>query len=218
MKSKHFTVEQETFIRENAKGITTAELTKKLNCHFKTSFMATQVGNYKYRRGILSGYSNLQAMIEGGKKHRFKPGRIPGPECFQKGNHYSLATEFKKGMKPKNTLPVGSEMIKSDGYIWVKVREEGLPGRAWRKWEQKHRLLWEQANGTIPKGKKLLFKDGNPLNVTLDNLILIDNRVIGPINSKKLITQFPEITETNVAIVKLLIKANDRRKETQNEK
>jgi hypothetical protein len=39
---------------------------------------------------------------------------------------------------------------------------------------KKHIWLYEFHNGTIPKGKKLIFKDGNPLNCVLGNLALED--------------------------------------------
>ena len=37
----------------------------------------------------------------------------------------------------------------------------------------KHRWLWEQAYGEIPKGHNVQFKDNNPLNCVLENLYLI---------------------------------------------
>jgi hypothetical protein len=46
------------------------------------------------------------------------------------------------------------------------------------KWLRKHRYIWEQAYGKIPPGKALLYKDGNRLNCTLENLVLVDKAVI----------------------------------------
>lgn len=46
------------------------------------------------------------------------------------------------------------------------------------KWLRKHKYIWEQAYGKIPNGKALLYKDGNRLNCTLDNLVLVDKAVI----------------------------------------
>ena len=37
----------------------------------------------------------------------------------------------------------------------------------------KHRFIWEESNGKIPAGMNLIFKDNNPLNVKLDNLMLV---------------------------------------------
>lgn len=75
-------------------------------------------------------------------------------------------TMFKKGHSPQNYRPVGSVRINADGYIEIKVKDPGT-------WELKHRVIWEQHNGKIPKGMIVIFKDNNPLNCTLDNLLLI---------------------------------------------
>lgn len=40
----------------------------------------------------------------------------------------------------------------------------------------KHRWLWEQAHGAIPKGYNVQFKDGDTLNCVLDNLYLISRK------------------------------------------
>lgn len=75
-------------------------------------------------------------------------------------------TRFKSGHKPHNTRPVGYESVRHDGYIYIKV--EGEP-----KMVQKHRWLWKKYHGEIPKGMCVAFKDGNRLNCTIDNLMLI---------------------------------------------
>lgn len=98
---------------------------------------------------------------------------------FQKGHSYGKgrkmtesqyakckATMFKKGLTPPNLRPVGSERVNVDGYVEIKV--EGS-----RKWKLKHRVVWEEANGPIPKGYNIQFKDKNKQNVSLDNLYLI---------------------------------------------
>lgn len=78
------------------------------------------------------------------------------------------ATMFKKGSVPPNHKPIGSERIDSkDGYVWVKVAE-GL-----NCYRLKHRVVWEQHFGAIPKGMNVQFKDGNRLNLDVDNLELI---------------------------------------------
>lgn len=46
------------------------------------------------------------------------------------------------------------------------------------QWLRKHRYIWEQAYGKIPPGKALLYKDGNRLNCTLENLVLVDKSVV----------------------------------------
>ena len=101
--------------------------------------------------------------------HRFKKGSVPpnkgkkmSPEVYEKVKE----TMFKKGHSPVNHREVGSERINVDGYIEIKVAE---PNR----WKLKHRIIWEQVNGKIPKGYNVQFKNHNPQDCRIENLYLI---------------------------------------------
>ena len=100
---------------------------------------------------------------------RFSKGHIPtnkgkkvSPEAYEKMS----VTMFKKGHTPVNHREVGSERINVDGYIEIKVAE---PNR----WKLKHRIIWEQVNGEIPKGYNVQFKNHNPQDCRIENLYLI---------------------------------------------
>lgn len=60
--------------------------------------------------------------------------------------------------------PIGHEKVYADGYVWI-ITEHGR--------KQKHRVVWEQANGPIPPDHCVKFKDGNRMNCSLDNLYLV---------------------------------------------
>lgn len=75
-------------------------------------------------------------------------------------------TMFKKGYIPKNTQPVGTEVVRGDGYLW---RKTGEP----KEWKQVHRILWEQHYGPIPAGSIVSFKNKNRLDIRIENLYLI---------------------------------------------
>jgi hypothetical protein len=70
---------------------------------------------------------------------------------------------FKKGNKPHNYRPIGSERITKDGYLERKVAEP-------KTWRGVHILVWEEANGPVPAKHKIVFKDNNQLNTELNNL------------------------------------------------
>ena len=100
---------------------------------------------------------------------RFQKGHTPvnkgkriSPETYAK----CQPTMFKKGHSPVNHREVGSERINVDGYIEIKVAE---PNR----WKLKHRIIWEQVNGKIPKGYNVQFKNHNPQDCRIENLYLI---------------------------------------------
>ena len=104
------------------------------------------------------------------KKGQFKKGYIP-PNKGKKWDEYASKetqekmrrTCFKKGQIPKNHKPVGWERKTKDGYWEIKVAEP-------RTFKAKHRLLWEEHHGPIPKGVNIVFIDGNPDNITIENL------------------------------------------------
>ena len=117
-------------------------------------------------------------MLECSKRSQFKKGNKPFNKgrdrdewMSEQGREKVTMTQFKPGeVNPASpTLrPVGYESVRTEKgkkYIWIKP--EG------RRMMPKHRWLWEQAHGAIPKGYNVQFKDGNTLNCVLDNLYLI---------------------------------------------
>lgn len=104
---------------------------------------------------------------------QFKKGLIPANKgkkwnefMSHEGQQNSRKTTFKKGNIPPNHKPVGYERFTKDGYIEVKVKETNI-------FRLKHRYIWEQHNGPIPKGCNIQFKDGNRLNCSIENLYMI---------------------------------------------
>jgi hypothetical protein len=106
------------------------------------------------------------------------PGRNAG---FQKGHatwnkgikglRLSPKTEWKKGQLPHTWRPIGSTRVTADGYLERKVsdtrvtRDDYVPV---------HHLVWRMhGNGPIPAGHALVFRDGNPRNLDINNLELI---------------------------------------------
>jgi hypothetical protein len=113
-----------------------------------------------------------------GEKSRFKKGNVSHnkgkkwsefmPEASQER---SRKTQFPKRNIPLNWKPIGWERKTRDGYIEVKVRDEYGEKRV-KNFELKHRLLWEQHNGPVPKGMMIKFKDGNKENIVIENLFM----------------------------------------------
>ena len=100
---------------------------------------------------------------------QFKKGTVPpnkGKKMSAELYARCAPTMFKKGNKPHTYRPVGSERVNVDGYVEVKVADPN-------KWRLKHRVIWEEAHGPIPKGHNVQFRDGNSQNLDLGNLYLI---------------------------------------------
>src|SRR5699024_7926304 len=90
--------------------------------------------------------------IQSGRTGRFKKGQKAwnkGMKGLDLAGENGKKTQFKKGHAPLNSKPIGSERIdKKDGYILIKVKNEGLYQD---KWRLKQRVVWEQHHGKIPE-------------------------------------------------------------------
>lgn len=90
----------------------------------------------------------------------------PWSKTHAKGRHLSPASEFKRGQRPANLMPVGSVTIrktKSGRRAFVKVAE---PNR----WKERATVVWEATHGPLRKGRVVHHRDRNPLNDELSNL------------------------------------------------
>lgn len=195
-----FSEEQLTFIKKIAPGKYAAEITEMVNKQFDLELKVSQIESCKRNHNIKSGIDS-----------KFKKGNIPAnkgkkgsmsPEQYKK----CKATMFKKGSIPANARAIGSERIDKNGYVLIKIQD----GHGNKNWIRKHRYLYEQAYGEIPKGHKVIFADGNIRNFELNNLILISDAEELIMNKRKLFSESPEHTKTGVLIAKVLNKAKKR--------
>lgn len=195
-----WTDEVRAFVRENHRGISNKDLAALVNNHFDTTFTERQMESFRKNHKLQSG-------LDG----RFKPGHVPfckgrkmvdymTPEAIER----TKATRFQPGSKPHNYMPVGSEVIKSDGYWWRKIAE---PNR----WRQLHRILWEEAHGRpVPKGHYVIFLDMDRMNLAIDNLRLVTTQEHRTLNQQGLRTRDKELTEISITVAKLHEKIYDR--------
>lgn len=131
-------------------------------------------------------------MIDAGRWHRFPKGHVPANKGLRRPGYYSgrmRETQFKKGQVPHNSHPdfhvIGALRVNSDGYLDMRVSfKQGALG-----WRALHRILWEDAHGPVPAGHCLRFKDGDKLNVCLENIRLVSQRANMLLNSIEHIPQ-----------------------------
>ncbi len=109
-----------------------------------------------------------------GNAYRFPKGHTPankGRKMRTEVYERCRGTMFRKGHKPNNTRYDGAESIRTERngrrYIYVRVAEG--------KWIPKHILLWQQANGPVPRGHNIVFRDGDTQNCVLENLECISD-------------------------------------------
>lgn len=112
---------------------------------------------------------SMQNPNHGGRAHQFKKDAAPwnaGKKGWQAGGR-APATQFKTGHKPHTWHPIGHERITHDGYRQRKLTDTGVTRR---DYVNVHHLVWIELRGQIPPGHILIFRDGNPANITIDNL------------------------------------------------
>lgn len=112
-----------------------------------------------------------------GVAHRFQRGIVP----FNKGLRRPgwapgrmAQTQFKKGERRGRAAmlyqPVGAERLSKDGYLQKKIND-GMPFQS--RWRGVHILAWEAANGPLPRGHALVFRNGDRTDIRLDNFELL---------------------------------------------
>lgn len=108
---------------------------------------------------------------------RLKPGNVPmnkGKKDVEHLTPESIAlkakTQFKKGGLPSNTLSDGIIRTRTHrksglSYQWIRISQAN--------WKMLHVKVWEDANGPVPPEHIVIFRDGNQMNATLENLEMV---------------------------------------------
>lgn len=202
MVGHRYTQEEHDFLKAFIPGHTYKEIVAEWNSRFDEPITETRVKGYMANHKINNGLTG-----------RFKKGNVP----YNKGKHTKTVgrmaeTQFKKGGLPPNTKPIGYERVTKDGYIEVKVMERPNRETGEKNFKPKHRLIWEQAYGPIPKGHNVIFKDGNKRNFELSNLELITNAENLEMMRKGLRSENPQLTETGILIARSYVASQKAKK------
>lgn len=198
-----YTEEEHEFMQEFVPGHSYKEIKEAFETRFgrKTpkSFPKCYIGNNKLNTGRTGRFEKGRAPMNKGKK-------MP-THLYEKAKH----TMFKPGMKPNNTVPIGTEVMMSDGYTYVKV--DDIP-KVKKKvnWTPKHKLIYEENYGPIPKGHVVIFLDGNRQNFNPDNLQAVSRGTLARLNQNGMIYQDAELTKVGVNIAKLISKMTEAKK------
>lgn len=157
------------------------------------NFLVTEKFNEKFKTSL-----TVRKIYSAKCRHKIKG-------CVVYGSKY--ITGFQKGNIPPRLKPLGSERISKDGFVEIKIRDGTLS----RNYVSKHRLIYEQNFGKIPKGYCVSFLDGNTLNFELSNLFLISRAEHARLNQDKLRSSNPDITKTGYLIAKLKTQIYNRK-------
>ncbi|SFF22722.1 HNH endonuclease [Paenibacillus algorifonticola] len=188
-----YTMEQREFIKNNALGKGNAELASLFNKNFNTNLSKEQMKGFKANNRISSGLTG-----------RFETGHVPFNKDTKGLSNGGEVTQYRKGHKPHNYVPVGSERVNSDEYVDIKIADPN-------KWRGKHLIVWEQQNErSVPEGHAVIFGDGNKRNFEPDNLILLTRGQLAIMNRRGLIKKDADLTRTGIIMADLIGKISER--------
>jgi hypothetical protein len=172
-----------------------------------------KVYNYVWRIGLKKDpeFRANQLKVEAkklsklGRYNRFKKGHEP----FNKGLKMNAElyekckpTMFKKGSKPHNFKPDGSERIDKDGYTMIKFNG---------KYHHKQRFIYEQHHEIkLPKNYAVVFIDGNKQNFMIDNLLAVSR---GKLMLHNTIHNYPAEIKSTMKILSKLKKQINAKKQ-----
>ena len=180
--------EEKQHLAEITPGRGYKEIQSMMSCKFGFDYTHHQI------KGAIT-----RNKLNTGRTGRFEKGRATwnkGTKGLTKAN----VTSFKKGQKPHNYKPLGSERITKDGYCEIKVSDTG------RRWRPKHVLIYEKHHGKVPKGSAVIFLDGDKRNFDIDNLYLVTRSQLAMLNKNSLIQKDAELTKTAINVVDLMKK------------
>lgn len=221
-RGRKLTAEEAEFLRAAVPGRTRGQAADAFNARFSPPITPEFVKRFCRKEGVSSG---LKA-----EDFRFRPGQ-PGwnkgmrqedfmpPEAIER----TKASRFRKGARPWNERPVGSEFVDSDGYVYVKVRDEPgarrfAPGRS-GNWVPKQALVWEEAHGApAPPDCMLVFADGDRRNFAPGNIVAVPRRLWTVINCKGLAYGDADTLRTAMALADLMSAAYGAEKRLREER
>ena len=185
------------YLRElSGQGLFNAEITKRFNEKFGTDKTEVAIQNQRGQHRLFTS-----------ARYRWKKGHISWNKG-RKGYMGPNKTSFKKGNIPANWRPVGSERVTTEGYTEVKIQD----GKLNKNWRMKHLVIWEKANGPIPKGHVVIFGNGDKGNLSLDNLVLVSRSQLVRMNQLGLIYDDAELTKTGAVIAAVRNKIGERKR------
>jgi hypothetical protein len=179
-KNYKWTDKEISYLREIANGKYISEIVELMSKKFNYTFRETQIKS-----------TMIKYKIKNNMKNKVPKGLTPWNKGIQIGNSHI-----------HNLKSIGDEYISSEGFIMMKLDNP-------TRWVHKHRYLYEQTFGEIPKDKVLIFLDGNKQNLNLDNLKCITRKQLIKMNQNKLFFNNAELTEAGSELANLMLRINE---------
>jgi len=210
--SRHIWTDAEiALLRQRYPNERTADIAADIGITRSQVYYRADVLCLRKSQGFLSSAASGRTTGGIGQHHRFRPGQ----RAWNAGKPFpargrSAETQFKPGQlsgKARTLLrQIGAERISKDGYLERKINN-GQP--IYKRWRAVHRIVWEQANGPIPRGHAVVFRPGcrsvNTADIAIDKLELVTRRELMRRNT---VHNYPEpivrAIRTRAALVRVI--------------
>lgn len=178
-----------TLVRDLYPHKPTAAIAEQLGRSLSTVYQRAQsLGLHKSAEYLASPAScRLRRGDNVGARYRFQKGQVPPNKGLRRPGYAPgrmRETQFRKGERRGVAVdlykPIGTERISRDGYLERKVNDD-MPLQ--RRWRAVHLVVWEAANGALPKGHAVTFINGDKKDIRLENLALISRADLARRNS-----------------------------------
>ena len=102
-----------------------------------------------------------------------------------------------------NKIPIGTEYVRPDGMVLVKVTPN--------KWKYKQRYIYEQYHKVeLPKEIMVIFLDGDRTNFDINNLMAVSTPEYNCIKNKDLLSKNGMVTKTAILSARLHYKIKEK--------
>lgn len=214
MTRHHWTADQIAFLEAHYADHRTAWIAERLGMDQKRVYQKANAMGLRKSYAFLSSEQSgrLQREDHRGRQTRFHAGHTPWNKglSWDSGGR-SHETRFKPGHRggiaAEVYKPVGTERISKDGYLERKIHDD-MPLQ--RRWRAVHLIVWEAANGPLPKGHAVVFRNGDKRDIRLENLELVTRAELMRRNTRHNLP--PEINEVIGLRAALVRKINKRTK------
>lgn len=209
--------EELQFLFKHYASMSASAIAEHLNMSDRQVYQKARfLGYSKSEQYMKTNKPGAHALLSAGERFRFQKGIVPwnkGTKGLAGQHENCKKTQFKKGARPVNEMPIGSCRINGDAFLELKFSDE--PGPYWKRWVPVHRKVWIEAHGPIPKTHKVAFKPGMKTTVleeiTLDRLELVTH---AELMARNTLHQYPpDLVETIRARAQLTRAINKREKE-----
>lgn len=163
-----WTDEEKAYIKSHCAECSRAELARRMSELFRPVSEAQVVAWMKNNHVANGRDTRFSKGGESWNKGRRQIDVIPADRLAAVRRNW-----FRKGHVPHNKVPVGTELVKDDGYLWRKVADPDV-------WRQCHLLFWEKLTGeAVPDGKRVIFLNGDRMDIREGNLMLVSLEELG---------------------------------------